>query len=636
MKKMRISKLFLKFLSLILAISLLGISPIPVSAKTSVEPADSAAITLYAVATPKPTIKPKATATPTPKLKSKKKPTPTPTPKPKSKKKPTPTPKPRVTLKPTPKPTIKPTPTPKPTATPTPKPTSQVTYQSVLSTGFESGTSGFTGRGGGEVADVSKSQFHTGTYSLQVSGRTKTWHGAELDMTGTLKPGSTYTLTAWVKYTTGAASQTIDSKLNINNGVYTSFGTVTVAKGTWVKLEGSIEIPLDTTSAKFYFETNYNSSPTDDFYIDDVEIKEEIKNTDTTNTDTKNTDTKKDSGSLADAYSDYFTIGAATSDSVLNNPLTKSIVLSQFNTITMENEMKPNSLLDYRTNSTNPATYNTSPALNFTNLEKYLKFAQDNGLKVRFHTLVWHSQTPRWFFTENYTTTVNAPLVSKEIMLKRMESYIKQIMQYTKNYPDVIYAWDVVNEAIEGSGYRTNGSLWYQVIGEDFVEKAFEYARKYSYDKAGLFYNDYSTYDTTKRNTIYNMVKKLKDKGLIDGIGMQSHIDMNYPSLSAYEDTIKKFSELGVQINITELDMHNTLNTEAALKQQAARYKALFEILVRLKRNGTANITSVTFWGVLDSGSWLTNFKRETSYPLLFDKNGLPKPAFDALIDLVS
>lgn len=582
MKKMRINKLLLKSLSIILAISLLGFSPNTVSAKTSVEPADSAAVTLFAIATPKPTIKPKATATPTPKLKRKKKPTPTPT------------------------------------------PTNQV--PSVLTTGFESGPTGFAGRGGDEIVDVSKTQFHTGIYSLQVSGRTATWHGAELDMTGTLKPGNTYNLTAWVKYTTGPASQTIDSKVNVNEGVYMEFATATVAKDTWVKIEGSIVMPFDTTSAKFYFETNYKSSPTDDFYIDDVVLTETKRNT----------DKKVQSGTLADAYSDYFTIGAATSDSVLNSSLTKSIVLSQFNTITMENEMKPISLLDYRTNAADPATHNTSPALNFTNLDKYLKFAQDNGLKVRFHTLVWHSQTPRWFFTENYSTAVNAPLVSKEIMLKRMESYIMQIMQYTKKYPDVIYAWDVVNEAIEGSGYRTIGSLWYQIIGEDFVEKAFEYARKYSYDKAGLFYNDYSTYDTTKRNTIYNMVKKLKDKGLIDGIGMQSHINMNYPSLSAYEDTIKKFAELGVQINITELDMHNNLNTEAALKQQAARYKALFEILVRLKKNGTANINSVTFWGVLDSASWLTRQMNETSYPLLFDRNGLPKPAFDALIDLVS
>jgi len=347
------------------------------------------------------------------------------------------------------------------------------------------------------------------------------------------------------------------------------------------------------------------------------------------------------SASIAKAYSDYFTIGAATSDSVLSNALTKAIVLHQFSTITMENEMKPNAMLDYVTNSSNPTKYNTSPALNLSKLDKYLKFAQDNGLKVRFHTLVWHSQTPTWFFMENYSMSSGAKLVSKEVMLQRMESYIKQIMEYTKNYPNVIYAWDVVNEAIEighgkPNGYRSNDSLWYQVIGEEFVEKAFTYARKYSYDDAGLFYNDYGEYDLTKRTAIYNMLKKLKDKDLIDGMGLQSHIDMGQPTLSAFEAALKVYGELGLEINITELDIHNTNNTDSALATQAARYKSLFEILLRLKKDGTANITNVTFWGVLDSGSWLTKFKGQISYPLLFDKSGQPKPAYNALINLVS
>ncbi|MHB8127477.1 MAG: endo-1,4-beta-xylanase [Mobilitalea sp.] len=627
MTRTKVKRLVISMLTAILAFTFIGGNLSSVSAETSSVNTTKSITSAQTLTADSVVLESFAIATPTPKITSKKKVTPTPKPKVKVKKKPTPTPKPKVKKKPTP--TQKPTP--KPTATPTPKPTTQsnTTYQTILSTGFEDGTSEFIGRSPDEIVAVDTSLPYLGKYSLKISNRSKTWHGAEIDLSSTLKADHTYLVTAWVKYTTGVSSLRIDCKINKNDGIsYVSFGTATATKGIWTKLEGTLLIPSDTTSAKFYFET---ASATDDFYIDELKITEEIISTEGIAEGT----------SIAKAYSDYFTIGAATSDRVLSNALTKAVVLHQFSTITMENEMKPNAMLDYVTNSSNPAKYNTSPALNLSKLDKYLKFAQDNGLKVRFHTLVWHSQTPSWFFKENYSMSSGAKLVSKEIMLQRMESYIKQIMEYTKNYPNVIYGWDVVNEAIETghgkpNGYRSNDSLWYQVIGEEFVEKAFTYARKYSYDDAGLFYNDYSEYDLTKRTAIYNMLKKLKDKELIDGMGMQSHIDMGHPTLSNYEAALKAYGSLGLEINITELDMHNTNNTDSALATQATRYKALFEILLRLKKDGTANITNVTFWGVLDSSSWLTSFKGQTSYPLLFDKSGQPKPAYDALINLVS
>jgi endo-1,4-beta-xylanase len=342
---------------------------------------------------------------------------------------------------------------------------------------------------------------------------------------------------------------------------------------------------------------------------------------------------------LAEAYKNYFDIGMGVNDGTLYSEPTKTLILKQFSTITMGNEMKPSYLLDYDTSVSNLSKYNLSPAIKTDKLEKYLLYAKDNGLKVRFHTLVWHQQTPRWFFTENYTKDKEAPLVSKDVMLKRLENYIRQVMVCTSTYPDVIYAWDVVNEAIEpdhkqANGYRVTDNLWYQIIGEDFVEKAFEYARKYSYDDAGLFYNDYNTYITAKTNAIYNLAAKLKAKGLIDGIGMQSHILMTFPSLSSYETAVRKFAELGLEINVTELDMHNTQNTSTAFEQQADRYAALFELLVRLKSQGIANITNVTIWGIQDTNTWLTALHGETSYPLLFDGDMKPKPAFYHILDV--
>ena len=547
----------------------------------------------------------------------------------------TPTPAPTVTPKPLPTVTPKPLPTvtPAPILMITPTPgvldKSAVIYNPIFHTGFENGTSGFLGRGSGVVVNTTENSAKSGKYSLQVSKRTKTWNGAILDMTGILEAGKTYQVTAWVKHTSTSPSLKIQCTIERNKGEnYLTFGSVIAVKDIWTKLTGSILIPADTSSVGFYFESS--ESATDDIYIDDIELSELLANTNYI----------ESVPSISEAYKEYFFIGASMSKRTLYAIPTNTIILHQFNTITTESEMKPESLLDYKTSISDLKKYNESPAIYTEKIDEYLKYAKVNGIKARFHTLLWHNQTPRWLFTQDYSTAANAPLVSKEIMLKRMENYIRQIMECAKKYPGVIYAWDVVNEAIEPNhnkpnGYRSEDSLWYQIIGEEYVEKAFEYARKYSYDDAGLFYNDYNTYILSRRTAIYNLAKKLKDKGLIDGIGMQTHIDMTFPSLIDYEATIRKFAELDLEINITEMDIHNNQNTVAAQEALATRYGDIFKILLKLKKEKIANITSVTFWGVIDSQTWLTNHRGETSYPLLFDKDSLPKPSFYALINLV-
>ncbi len=256
---------------------------------------------------------------------------------------------------------------------------------------------------------------------------------------------------------------------------------------------------------------------------------------------------------------------------------------------------------------------------------------------MRGHTLVWHSQTPRWFFAEGYSMETTAPLVSKELMLKRMENYIKQVLEYTQtNYPGLIYAWDVVNEAVntgdgEEGGLRSKDSLWYQVIGPEFIEKAFEYARKYADPEVKLFYNDYNTEDKGKMLAIYDLVKGLKEKGLIDGIGLQSHYTIDSPSIIDIESSIRKYAELDVELQITELDMGLEENTEEAFMHQAIRYKRLFTAFNHLDETGAANITNVTFWGLSDDISWLSK-PGVPSYPLLFDKYLMQKPAFFGVI----
>lgn len=393
-------------------------------------------------------------------------------------------------------------------------------------------------------------------------------------------------------------------------------------KGVWTELEGRIDIPQDMTSVGLYFENRYDALEEDivDFYIDDVVVTKETIDV-----------VRGDIPSIKEVYEDYFTIGFAAT--VSETPKSRQgLMKDQFNSFTTGNELKPDSLLDYQTCISDPK-YDDNPQVTFKNAQYLLDFAKEADIPMRGHTLVWHSQTPRWFFAQGYSKAEDAPLVSKELMLKRMENYIKNVLEYVQtNYPGLIYAWDVVNEAIEvGDGqpgfYRSNDSYWYQIIGEEFLEKAFEYARKYADPEVKLFYNDYNTEQVSKMNAIYDVAEMLKSKGLIDGIGLQTHIGDNSPSIADIDASIRRYAQLGLEIQITELDMFLTDNSPEALMKQASRYKRLFLNLTYLKSEGIANITNVTFWGLSDDISWLSKPGVPT-YPLLFDQYLVQKPAF--------
>lgn len=335
--------------------------------------------------------------------------------------------------------------------------------------------------------------------------------------------------------------------------------------------------------------------------------------------------------SLYELYADNFSIGVAIERVDLSTELKQDTILEQFNSMTCGNEQKADYTLSREKSLANGDE--EYPVVDMKNSEVLMQFASECGLKLRYHTLVWWSQTPRWLFTEGFSTDENAPYVSKEVMLKRMENYIQQVMEYCNtNYPGLIYCWDVVNEAIEpnstsGDNYRCENNLWYEVIGPDYIEKAFEYARKYADPDQKLFYNDYGCYVKEKTFAIYDMAAALKEKGLIDGIGMQSHIGMTDPSILDYEWAITKFATLDVDIQITELDVSQPDNSETGQQQLATRYKKVFEMYKRLDDMGTANITNVTIWGFTDDRSWLSD-ETGVKYPLLFDKDVQVKPSF--------
>ncbi|MBN1501573.1 MAG: endo-1,4-beta-xylanase [Spirochaetes bacterium] len=318
-------------------------------------------------------------------------------------------------------------------------------------------------------------------------------------------------------------------------------------------------------------------------------------------------------------YKKDFKIGAAIEPSQLEGA-EGMLLRRHFNSITAENKMKFISI------HPEPDKYNFAPA------DGIADFCRKYKIQMRGHTFVWHHQDEiaNWMFFSK-----DGKRKSREEALLMLENHIKTLMD---RYGDVVYAWDVVNEAIDISQPdKMRRTPWYDTIGPDYVEKAFEIAHKIN-PNARLFYNDYMTFDAQKGEAIYNFVKKMKDRGIpVDGIGMQMHLTLTYPDLEAIDATIEKFSQLGIEIHITELDMSlytqefETLDRapEEYLIHQAHRYQELFKIF----RNHNDVITSVTFWGFTDGHTWLTQApNNRPDWPLPFDSELKPKLAYNGIV----
>lgn len=335
---------------------------------------------------------------------------------------------------------------------------------------------------------------------------------------------------------------------------------------------------------------------------------------------------------LRSAYEPFFKIGVAISRWDVNTPSHLELVKEQFNSLTCENDMKPMYCLDQAKLSQNPQLYQLAPAVTFEHIRPYLDFARDNHIPMRGHTLVWHNQTPPWFFHENYD--MKAPLASRETMLARMESYIQSVLTFTQTeYPGLFYAWDVVNEIVNEGDFRK--SLWTETVGTDFFLHAFRFARKYAAPGVQLFYNDYETSQEWKRDFILkHVLQPLMAEGLVDGMGLQSHLMMDHPDFEVYRTALEMYGATGLIIHLTELDMHNADPSDASMKALANRYAALFTLLIEAKKAHQANIECVTFWNLLDEGSWLTFFRQEKSHPLLFHGDCEPKEAYYAVLDV--
>ena len=497
-------------------------------------------------------------------------------------------------------------------------------------------TQNWNGRGSAKV-ELSTKYAHSGTTSLYVSGRTQLWNGATRSASDIMEAGGYYKVGTYVLYDGDQYSDTQKFSINLQydyNGKenYYTIATETANKGEWKYVGSEFTVPEGATNFYVYVQTGYTSAPKEqdlmDFYMDDA-VGEHLPDP----------AIQDDIASLKDAYSDYFKIGCACAGSEFAQGATKDLIKKHYNSLTLGNELKPDSVLDQALSQKYVAETgdDTMPQISLNEADEMLKFAGENKIPVRGHVLVWHSQTPDWFFKENFDP--NGEWVSKDKMTKRLENYIKTVMEtLAKDYPDVeFYAWDVVNEAASdagtirdaGSNNEVNGqSAWVKVYGDQsYIPLAFEFAKKYAPAGCKLFYNDYNEYSPNKQAYIISdILKPLVEKNLIDGVGMQSHISMSYPTIDLYKSAMQQYADLGLEVQVTELDVSEKSNEYADQLALAQRYQDVFKMYKEMKDSGV-NLSAVVLWGITDSTSWIGG------YPLLFDKDYQAKPSYYAVID---
>ena len=331
---------------------------------------------------------------------------------------------------------------------------------------------------------------------------------------------------------------------------------------------------------------------------------------------------------LKDAYKDYFTIGVAVNKRNISDAAQMELIKKEFNSITAENDMKVGEI------------HPKEGVWNWGAADSIADFCRKNGIRLRGHNLCWHSQFADWMFVDK-----KGKPVKKEVFYQRLKEHIQTVVN---RYKDIVYCWDVVNEAMADQAFGWPGrpanpyrdSKLFQLCGDEFIAKAFEYAHEAD-PNALLFYNDYNECDPGKRDRIYNMVKKMQDAGVpIHGIGMQGHYNIYGPSEEDIDAAITKYAQLVKHIHVTELDLRTNTEQGGQLrfsrgeaKPQAPYIATLqedqYNRIFRIFRKHKDVIDNVTFWNLGDRDSWLG----VNNHPLPFDENYKPKRSYRIIRD---
>lgn len=375
-------------------------------------------------------------------------------------------------------------------------------------------------------------------------------------------------------------------------------------------------------------------------------------------------------------------------DEIKDNTL-MDLVEKHFNAVTFGNELKPDALFNYQLEKSVktktvqfdgqdlevPMVNDAGDSLDFSRadamVDKILEWNAahpDRKIRIRGHVLVWHSQTPEWFFHENYD--ISKPYVDKETMNRRLEWYISSVFDHyfgeaaNKKYDGLFYGWDVVNEAVIGNTYRTdtvspaesldeirhgnNSSWWHVYKSNEFIINAFKYANKYAPSDVELYYNDFGETDNIKSEGIIKLISDVKSaQGTrLDAFGMQAHYSVDSFSAAQFKTVAKKYAEAAGKVQLTELDFQasaayksGAASKESEYTKMAYCHKQLFDAAKDLKKNGT-NIAGITVWGVIEPNSWLHSQSNvgggadgSKQCPLLFDGKYKAKPAYWAYVD---
>ncbi len=384
--------------------------------------------------------------------------------------------------------------------------------------------------------------------------------------------------------------------------------------------------------------------------------------------------------------------GTAIMSSEISDDTLMALVKKHFNAVTFGNELKPDALFNYQigqsVDSTTitfqgkelkvPVVNDKQENLDFSRadamLDKILEWNNanpNNKIRVRGHVLVWHSQTPEWFFHEDYD--VAKPYADKETMNRRLEWFIFSVFDHyfgkaaNGKYDGLFYGWDVVNEAVNGNTYRDDkvisdasdtstsdtrhgsNSMWWRVYkSNEFIINAFKYANKYAPNDVELYYNDFGETDNTKCEGIVKLINDVKsaDGTRLDAFGMQAHYNVDGFSAAQFKSVAKKYAAAAGKVQLTELDFKasSTYDGTAATKESeytkmAYCHKNLYEAIKALKKEG-ANVSGITVWGVIEPNSWLHSQSNlgggasgSAQCPLLFDGNYKAKPAYWAYVD---
>ena len=494
----------------------------------------------------------------------------------------------------------------------------------VLSTDFEDGFDGWVPRGdaqGDPTVTLTTDESHSPTHAALVSDRTSQGDGIGHDVTGIMDPGTTYVITAWVKFAAGNPTDTLWLSMRRTNDGSDSFDTL----GQFTSVSGTTFVEVNATytmgeadSAFIYFESRYPDGTSAPFLVDDITIASQAP------------PVVEDLPPVKDSVD--FPLGSAI-DSRETTGASSELLLRHFDQVTPENHMKPEAWYD------DARTFRIHPEA-----QAIMDFAQENTTRVYGHTLVWHSQTPAWFFQHDDGSPLTTSDADKALLRTRLQEHISNVAETLSDMygpfgssTNPLIAFDVVNEAVSDGTTEADGlrrSPWYNVLGESYIDDAFVFANEafnqtYAADGADhpvtLVINDYNTEQSGKRQRLHDLVSRLLDRGVpVDAVGHQFHLSLSTP-VGTLEEAITAFEDLPVTQVVSEMDVTTGTPVDAAkLIDQGYYYRDAFRIF----RAHSDDLFAVTLWGLHDARSW-----RSAGAPLLFDGNLKAKPAYFGAVD---